>query len=317
MALWGIGYAPTATPADCRTVVRIKHHDAPWSLVEGRSLGELLDVTDHKTSGGCRWRRGSCTHSEVERLDAAAWLVAAEIMRLRCGRARGIFDTWLSTATNAQTAGAGDPSLAVPFVEPTFGVPPDGASLDHTQAYVAEVTWRMLAQEEGADDRTVMHLERPDSDVTSPGADGFVIYRTHPAEGLAFRLWEIKKREGSGSVSTTIRRAYGQLDLHAERYLAKLTAQSQAPDTDDELVEFLADLVPAWKRADPAAGVGVAVATDAAGLPARAFSTMHAHFPTLAAAGGIEGCLVGLGSLREFTTFVRTILWNGLSTATT
>jgi hypothetical protein len=36
-------------------------------------------------------------------LDAAAWLVAKEIMGLRCGRARTIFDAWLAEATNADT----------------------------------------------------------------------------------------------------------------------------------------------------------------------------------------------------------------------
>ncbi|MDQ3729501.1 MAG: hypothetical protein M3355_07925 [Actinomycetota bacterium] len=238
-------------------------------------------------------------------------------MGLRCGRARTIFRGWLAAATNAEGSSAVDPSLAKPFVEPTFGRPPAGASLDHAQGYVAEVAWRMLAKEEHADDRTIIHLERPDSDVTSPGADGFAIYRIHPTEQLAFRLWEIKKREGTGSVSTSIRNAYIQLDLHAERYLAKLTAQSEAPDSDAELVDFLADLVPAWKRADASAGAGVALAADATSLPGRAFTTMHRHFPALVDAGGIEGYLVGLGSLREFTSFVRALLWTGLSTATT
>jgi hypothetical protein len=293
------------------------HHHAPWELAAGRSLSELLDIADHRTNGGCRWRRGTCPLSEGERLDAAAWLVAKEIMGLRCGRARTIFDAWLAAATNADIPDGADPSLAVPFVEPTFGLPPEGRSLDHAQGYVAEVTWRMLAKEEHAEDRTIVHLERPDSDVTSPGADGFVIYRMHPAEQLAFRLWEVKKRDGSGSVSASIRNAYVQLDRNAERYLAKLTGQSEVPEADAELVQFLGDLVPAWKRADPSAGAGVAVAADASGLPGRAFTTMHKHFPALVAAGGIEGCLVGLGSLREFTSFVRTLLWNGLSTTTT
>lgn len=293
------------------------HHVAPWELATGHSLSDLLEVTDYHTNGGCRWRRGSCPLSENDRLDAAAWLVAEEIMTLRCGRARSIYGGWVAAATGVSAQDAGDPSLAVPFVEPTFGLPPDGASLDHAQGYVAEVAWRMLTQEQQAEDRSVVHLERPDSDVTSPGADGFVIYRTHPAEQLAFRLWEIKKRDGSGSISASIRNAYSQLELNAERYLAKLTGQSEVPDTDPEVVQLLVDLVPAWKRADPTAGAGVAVAANAAGLPERAFTTMHKHFPTLVGAGGIEGCLIGLGSLSEFSSFVRTLLWSGLSTATT
>lgn len=290
-----------------------RHHNAPWDLVSGRSLTEILDVTEHSTKGGCKWRRGHAVAADV--LDAAAWVVAEEIMRLRCGRARSVLTVWTLAATKAPLPADADPSVAEPFVEPTFGLPPDGKSLQHAQGYVAEVAWRILAKEEEVSDRALVHLERPDSDVTAPGADGFAIYRSHASEQLAFRLWEIKKREGGGSVSATVRKGYEQLDLHAMRYLAKLTAQSQAPRTD-ELDAFLADLVPAWKRADPSAGAGVAVAADAAGLPVSSFRTMHKHFPALVAAGGIEGCLIGLGSLREFTSFVRTLLWNGLSTAT-
>lgn len=293
------------------------HHAAPWELIEGRSLTQLLAVTDHQTNGGCRWRRGHCAASDGDRLDAAAWLVAKEIMGLRCGRARAIFDTWHAAATGQALPQDADPLLAEPFVVPTFGLPPDGASDQHAQGHVAEITWRMLAKEEGTSQRSIVYLARPDSDVTSPGADGFVVYRRTAQADLAFRLWEIKKRDGSGSISTSIRNAYGQLDLNAERYLAKITGQSEVPDTDTELIDLFADLVPAWKRADPTAGAGVAVAANAAGLPRRAFSTMHEHFPTLVADGGIEGCLVGLGSLREFALYVRTLLWSGLSIATT
>lgn len=295
----------------------IDHHPAPWRLAAGHSLTTLLEVSDHATNGGCRWRRGSCPRSERDRLDAAAWLVAKEIMWLRCGRASSIYGSWLAAASGTPDPPPDDPALAAPFVEPTFGLPPGGASVDHAQGYVAEVTWRMLAKEEQSSDRSIVHLAPPDSDVTAPGADGFVIYRLHRTQQLAFRLWEIKKRDGSGSISASIRNAYQQLDANAERYLAKLTGQSQVPETDPELVAALAGLVPAWKRADPTAGAGVAVAADAAGLPGRAFTTMHKHFPALVAAGGIEGCLVGLGSLREFSLFVRTLLWSGLSTATT
>lgn len=295
----------------------VEHHPTPWNLAAGRSLDELLDVTPYQTNGGCRWRRGSCPPSEHERLDAAAWLVAEEIMGLRCGPARQIVAAWRAAATGQLVPEGSDLSSVEAFVIPTFGLPPVGASVDHAQGHVAEITWRMLAKEEGNHDRAIVYLARPDSDVTSPGADGFVIYRMPPQDELAFRLWEIKKRDGTGSVSASIRNAYRQLDSHAERYLAKLTAQSEVDGDDRQLLDLIADLVPAWKRADAAAGVGVAVAADAYGLPDRAFTTMHKHFPQLVAAGGIEGCLVGLGSLREFSLYVRRLLWSGLSTATT
>jgi hypothetical protein len=202
-------------------------------------------------------------------------------------------------------------------VTPSFGLPPDGSSVDHAEGYVAEVAWRMLAKEEAAADRDIIYLARPDSDVTSPGADGFVIYHVREPDELAFRLWEIKKRDGASSVSRSVGNAYAQLNANAERYLAKLTAQSDVDDGDEAIIALLGELVPAWKRADRSAGAGVAVATDAADLPDRAFTTMHKHFPRLVAAGGIEGCLVGLGSLRDFSIHVRDLLWSGLSIATT
>jgi hypothetical protein len=294
----------------------IAHHPSPWDLAAGHTLTELLEVSTHSTSGGCQWRRGQCAPTEGERLDAAAWLVAEEIMRLRCGRAQHIFSTWRAAATGQRIADGADPSLATAFIESTFGLPPNGASEDHAQGYVAEIVWRMLTAEEQAERRSVAHLALPDPDVTSPGGDGFVIYRNQAQADLAFRLWEIKKRDGSGSVSTTINTAYKQLDLNAERYLAKITGQTEAPGLDPDVLNLLVDLVPAWKRADPCAGAGVAVATNSQGLPRRAFTTMHEHFPTLVAAGGIEGCLIGLGSLRDFALHVRTLLWNGLSAET-
>ncbi|HTZ85646.1 MAG TPA: hypothetical protein VMB05_03170 [Solirubrobacteraceae bacterium] len=294
----------------------IPNHPKPWELVNGRSLSDLLDISAHSTSGGCRWRRARCELSEAERLAAAAWLVAQEIMRLRCYRATEIFDFWYAAATETSIPEGGDPALAEPFIRPSFGSPPDGGAIDHVQGYIAEVTWRMLVEEETTSERTIVYLAHPDPDVTALGADGFVVYRPRGADVLVYRLWEIKKRDGGNGVSGTIGVAYDQLTKNADRYLAKLTAQCDIDESNELLDDLFAELVPIWKRADPAAGVGVAVATDAAGLPTTAFTTMHTHFPRLADAGGIEGCLVGLGSLRDFSLYVRALLWSGLSAAT-
>jgi hypothetical protein len=292
-------------------------HPAPWDLVDGRSLAALLTVTAHRTTGGCRWRRAACDLNDSDRLEAAAWLVAEEVMKLRCYRADLIFDSWRAAATGRAIPDGGDPSLAEPFVRPSFGLPPDGGALDHAQGYVAEVVWRMLAQQDDHDPREVIYLARPDSDVTSPGADGFVVYQLANQQDLIYRLWEIKKRDGGGGVSATIGRAYEQLDRQADRYLAKLTAQCEIDAGHEALADLFANLVPTWKRADPPAGAGVAVASDAAGLPTTAFTTMHSHFPRLVAAEGIEGCLIGIGSLTTFALSVRRLLWSGLSTERT
>lgn len=287
----------------------------PWEFAAGHSLTELLEVSLHDTSGGCRWRRGLCEADDEDRVSAAAWLVAEEIMRLRCGPAQSIFANWRAAATNQPLTDGADVSFAEAFVAPTFGLPPVGASLQHAEGHVAEITWRMLIGEEQLADRPIVMLALPDSDVTSPGGDGFVVYQDLTQQELIFRLWEIKKRDGAGGVAGSIGNAYAQLEKNATRYLAKITGQSQSPDTDPDLLALLADLVPAWKRADTCAGAGVAVAANAQGLPTTAFSTMHTRFP-LITAGGVEGCLVGLGSLLEFATDVRRTMWSGLSTTT-
>lgn len=287
-------------------------HPTPWTLVHDRSLTDLLNVEDRVTNGGCRWRRGQCPASATDDIEAAAWLVASEIMKLRCGKAEAIYAAWRRTATG-EDAGD-DTSVVAPFIDPTFGLPPNGRSLQHAQGYVAEITWRMLAEEHESEERRLEFLTYPDADVTSPGADGFAVYRLQSSGQLVFRLWEIKKKDGAGSVSSSIRNAYHQLDENAERYLAKLTSQSGNPGMDGELVNLFVSLVPAWKRSETIAGAGVAVAADADGLPGRAFTTMHKHFPDFVVDSRIEGCLVGLGSLSDFSLRVRGLLWTGLST---
>lgn len=284
----------------------------PWELASGKTLTDLFEVTSSRTTGGCRWQRFHCELDERDRLAAGAWLVAAETMGLRCNQATHLFRLWAAAAREEPLPSGGDLTTLVPFVEPSFGLPPNGIASDHTQGYVAEVVWRMLAKERESSDRTLVYLARPDPDVHGPGADGFAIYRR--GDDFIYRLWEIKKREGSGGVPQTISRAYSQLAENAERYLAKLTAASDV--SDDDLTDTFAELVPSWKSAHPSAGAGVAVASNAAGLPNTAFSTMHSRFPALAPNDCLEGCLIGLGDFAEFASEVRRLLWSGLSTTT-
>jgi hypothetical protein len=292
----------------------VTHHAAPWTLAANRTLTDLLELKVNRTTGGCEWRRFHCELSEQERLDAAAWLVADEIVSLRCNQAQSIADLWVTAAKGEAIPEGADLDTIRPFIEPSFGLPPNGIASDHGQGYVAEIVWRMLAKEQQSPGRELIYLARPDPDVHSPGADGFAIYKQ--GDEFVYRLWEIKKRGGGGALSPTISAAYSQLAAKAERYLAKVTALSEV-DSNDELAATFGQLVPRWKRAHPSAGVGVAVAADTTSLPVTAFSTMHQHFPAIAANEGcLEGCLVGLGNFAEFCDYVRTLLWNGLSNTT-
>jgi hypothetical protein len=284
----------------------------PWELAAGRTFTDLFEMTDGRTAGGCQWRRFHCELNEKERLDAGSWLVAAETMALRCNQATHLFRLWEAAAKREPLPDGGNLATLPPFVEPSFGLPPNGIAPDHTQGYVAEVVWRMLAKEQESPDRTLVYLARPDPDVHGPGADGFAVYQR--GDEFIYRLWEIKKREGSGSVSQTISAAYSQLTENAERYLAKLTAASDV--ADDDLVDTFAALVPHWKSAHPSAGAGIAVAANAATLPNTAFSTMHDRFPALAPNDCLEGCLIGIGDFAQFALEVRRLLWSGLSITT-
>jgi hypothetical protein len=290
----------------------ITHNSEPWTLAEGKTLSDLLELKLNRTTGGCEWRRFHCDLTEQERLDAAAWLVASEIMGLRFNRQREHFHLWERMAKGEVPPNEVDLEVLKPFIEPSFGLPPEGIDTAHTQAHVAEVVWRMLAKEQTSPDRELVYLTRPDPDVHAPGADGFALYKE--GDRYIYRLWEIKKKEGDGALSGTISTAYSQLKAHAERYLAKLTGASEV-DEDDPLNLPIANLVMNWKAGDSSAGVGIAVAANAATLPQTAFSTMHEHFPDLAE-GCLEGCLIGLGDLAEFCTYVRRLIWNGLSTQT-
>lgn len=288
------------------------HEQSPWELAANKTLTELFEVTASQTTGGCRWRRLHCELNEEDRIAAGTWLVAVETMRLRCNQATHLVRLWEAAVKGEDLPEGADLGTLVPFVEPSFGLPPDGSTSDHTQGYVAEVVWRMLAKEQECPDRTLVYLARPDPDVHGPGADGFAVYRR--GDGHIYRLWEIKKREGPGSISGTISAAYAQLAANAERYLAKLTAASDV--ADDDLARLFADLVPHWKSAHPSAGAGVAVAADAATLPQTAFSTMHKRFPSLAPNDCLEGCLIGIGDFAEFSLTVRRLIWSGLSITT-
>ncbi len=247
----------------------------------------------------------------MDSIAAAAWLVAERIMMLRTGAAIGIFTAWRTVATGGDFPDGSGPDVIEPFVRSTFGLPADPGDATQAQGYVAEVLWYMLAEEQELGDRDLVHLKVPDSEVTSPGADGFAVYREDGQ--LLFRLWEIKKKDGAASVSRTIGVAYAQLTNEADRYLALLASPANVP-VGDELAPFFGQLVPLWKRGDEKAGVGVAVTTNEA--PTRAFTTMHKKFPAFRDGGRLEGCLVGIGSLLDFTDEVRRLIWTGLSTTT-
>ncbi len=139
-------------------------------------------------------------------------------------------------------------------------------------------------------------------------AHSLAIYDTESR--LIFRLWEVKKHHSQSPVSTTVSRAYKQLDGKATEYLAQLTALG--PSQPSPLRPLFSRLVDMWVDAEPEAGAGVAVSTSAATMPRRAFGTMGTHFPRLDQPGQLEGLLVALGDYPRFADDVKKEVWKGL-----
>jgi hypothetical protein len=203
--------------------------------------------------------------------------------------------------------------MVEPFVEPSMGLPTDDTarSADHVQGAVAEYVWYLVARDRTDPHRTVRHIERPSLLATEPGGDGLAIYRLNADASLIFRLWEVKKSSGTGSISRVVTRACTQLASRGKQYFAKYASQGDR-FADDELVALFGDLGERWISWHASAGAGVAVATSEAATPSRAFSQMHRHLPHLGRGDQLEGLITGIGDFPTFSEQVRDFLWSGL-----
>ena len=177
--------------------------------------------------------------------ERAAWLLADDAMRIRCGRRRrwpgGVPAGMAARRSPEPAAGAVRAYAGI-----GFGLPDATAPDDHLQGHVAELVWNRLIQERMVcrDRRKLVHAHPVKPDPLEPGGDGLVIYETD-AGVLVFRLWEIKKHESDKAISATIRRASRQLSSRGQEYVAKLAG----PETVEQagpLGELYADLVELW-----------------------------------------------------------------------
>ena len=284
---------------------------SPWKRAGGRKLSELVQVIQGPgPQVPCRWQLGTLSERPYRDVEAAAWLVAEELMRTRIARATHLFRLWRRAATGNCSLSAEDQLKITPFVQTAFGLPGDPVSEDHVQGLVAEYVWYLLAKDLPSNGRAIRRLEQPSYHVTSPGGDGLVTYEV--ADGtLIFRLWEIKKHTASNSISGTITRACDQLSTNGAAYLAQYVAL--APTDDRAVAELYANLVDLWIDAEPQAGVGVAVATSRSKAPQRrCFTNMHRHFPSLTRGDQLEGLVAGIADFPAFVRLVRRFVWNAL-----
>ncbi|MFJ9448600.1 hypothetical protein ACIRRH_43425 [Kitasatospora sp. NPDC101235] len=242
-----------------------------------------------------------------------AWIVADAIMRHRSGRSTA-YDLWRSAATTSTSLTATQARRVSVCVQPVFGLPtrPTNAE-DHVPGHVGEWLWYLFLREEEPQGREVAFLEPPSWSVTEGGGDGFVVHRLTgaPDASLLFRLWEIKKFTGAGSVSGTISKAADQLKERGLEYLAKLcSAHANEPG---DIGELMSQLVELWIQADPSGGAGVSVSTNTASLPKRsAFTQVPGYLPDLRHPGQLEGLIVAVGDFTKFADQVKEFLWSAL-----
>lgn len=228
---------------------------------QGPRLSDLLDVEVHKDP----------THHWAEaRLPAgnrasAVLLVATHMARQRCGGAPQYFDAWLARH------GGGPPHppdlldcLIAMVASESIGLPPDGASDQHLEGFVAEHIWHLLTTENALTFGVPVRVDGPDWSVTDSGGDGLAIYRSNGT--LGFRLWESKAHTADGTVRDVVNGACRQVDSNALRYLARFSKVGQALG-DPELQKFYGSLLELWRAAAREAGGGISVATasDATG----------------------------------------------------
>jgi hypothetical protein len=271
---------------------------------QGPRLSDLLTGTLHRDP----------THHWVEaRLPDAnrasgALLVATHIARVRCGGAPQYFDAWLARH------GGGPPHpqdlldcLVAMVASESIGLPPDGASDQHIEGFVAEHIWHLLTMENALAFGVPVRVDGPDWSVTDSGGDGLAIHRVNGT--LVFRLWESKAHTADGAVRDVVNGACRQVDSNALRYLARFSKVGQGL-ADPELQQFYGSLLELWRAAAREAGGGISVATasDATG---DCFGNYRSYW-AFAYDDQRQGLVITIDDYAAFAKQVRQELWNGL-----
>jgi hypothetical protein len=180
---------------------------------------------------------------------SAAVLVAAHIARVRCGGAPQYFNAWLARLRGGPAHPADLLECLVALVaSESIGMPPDGASDQHIEGFVAEHIWHLLTLENALAFGAPVRVDGPDWWVTDSGGDGLAIHRVNGT--LVFRLWESKAHTADSAVRDLVNGACRQVDSNALRYLARFSKVGQSLD-DPELQQFYGSLLELWRAAAP------------------------------------------------------------------
>jgi hypothetical protein len=271
--------------------------------------------SSHRVSSTHSWILAEHDPEASSPRNALAAILASLIVKHRCRGCPQYYQAWkLHVDGGPEVAGSARKALEA-FIGSVVGLPdrPDLVPIDHLEGFVSEMVWYFICQELPTE--PIVRIEPPGFRPTDSGGDGLVIHRV-PDEYLMFRLWEIKKfvkrdEEVSTSVSSTVSRAYAQLDARATEYLARHTAIGQELP-DPELAEFYSRLIEYWIDATPEAAAGVSVAISLDQIPRTCFSTFGRRFPRFVEPVRLRGLLTAIGDLSDFALQVRDQVWKGL-----
>ena len=186
-------------------------------------------------------------------------------------------------------------------------MPPDGASDEHIEGFVAEHIWHLLTLEDALTFGVPVRVDEPDWSVTDSGGDGLAIYRWNGA--LVFRLWESKAHTGEGTVRDVVNGACRQVNSNALRYLARFSKVGQGLG-DPELQQFYGRLLELWRAAAREAGGGISVTTKS-----DAIADCFGNYPSYWAFvhdDQRQGLVVTIEDYAAFAKQVRQGLWKGL-----
>ena len=276
-----------------------------------RLLTGFFNITQKvaPTAQKCTWQLGTAIGLSPENRAAVAWIIADAAMKRRSGRSK-VHATWRAAALGGTKLTDNDHQLVSSFVDSVFGLPPDGKSEEHLVGHVAEWMWFLTTSETVDPTRTAVLLEAPKFNVTEPGADGFIVFHQTATDDHHFRLWELKKHTGAGSVTSTVSTAYRQLETKAMRYLAQqVSTHSLIEGPVGELCSMLGEL---WLECHESAGAGVGVTSATTTPPTACFTTMGQRFPGFDKPGQLEGLLLAVEDLLELAKEVRGYLWTVL-----
>ncbi len=250
-----------------------------------------------------------------ETIGGLAQALAEKIVEFRCRRCLQHFNSWKNRAENGIPLNDASKSALRAFLVPTFGDPDEkrDPNIEHLEGFVGEWLWYFLSVENPTE--TIVHQVPPGFKSTDPGGDAFFIHRFTDNE-LFFRLWEMKKyaprkEDSTQQLSTTVNRAYSQLNSKALEYLARITATEQELD-DPELEKFVGRLVELWIDASRQAAAGVSIATSLNHASQDCFNDFGNRFSRFTNPVRLLGMLTGIEDFSAFAVKVKDYIWKGL-----